>query len=72
MKRTIILFSIIAYSLCGVSQGVKIGTTSGDPDQSAILDIESDSKGMLPPRLTMEQRDAIVNPSEGLTIFNTT
>ena len=47
---------------------VGIGTTT--PEASAILDLESENKGFLPPRLTTEQRDSIANPAVGLTIYN--
>ena len=46
---------------------VGIGTLS--PDPSAILDINSTQKGLLLPRLTQSQRDAIPSPATGLTIF---
>jgi hypothetical protein len=49
---------------------VGIGTTT--PDDSAILDVNSITQGFLPPRMTNVQRDAIVSPSDGLIIFNTT
>ncbi|MDO7845789.1 tail fiber domain-containing protein [Hymenobacter sp. M29] len=45
-----------------------IGTT--DPAASALVDMNSSSKGMLPPRLTQAQRDAILNPATGLTVYN--
>ena len=46
-----------------------IGTTS--PSDYAIFDIISTDKGFLPPRMNTSQRDAISNPAEGLTIYNT-
>ncbi|MDO7873822.1 glycine-rich protein [Hymenobacter sp. ASUV-10] len=52
--------------------GVGIGTTT--PNASAALDVSSTSKGLLPPRMTLAQRNAI-NPAStaaGLTIYNTT
>lgn len=49
-------------------QNVGIGTTT--PDASAILDINSNSKGVLIPRLTTIQRDAIANPQRGLQVLN--
>ncbi|QKG55695.1 hypothetical protein GKZ68_02990 [Hymenobacter sp. BRD128] len=52
------------------SGGVGIGTNA--PDASAALDITSTGKGLLPPRLTQAQRDAIASPATGLTIYNTT
>lgn len=48
---------------------VGIGTDS--PDSSALLDLSSNSKGLLPPRMTQVQRDAISYPAVGLVIFNT-
>ena len=42
------------------------------PSPSAILDLQSTSKGLLPPRMTTAQRDAIANPAKGLIFFNTT
>ena len=55
--------------------GVGIGTTA--PDASAVLDITSTTKGLLPPRMSQTQRDAmgtgsIAAPARGLTIYNTT
>jgi uncharacterized protein (TIGR02145 family) len=49
---------------------VGIGETS--PAASAILDISSSSKGIVPPRMTKSQRDAISTPVAGLVIFNAT
>ena len=50
--------------------GVGIGTTS--VASSALLDIVSTTKGLLPPRMTTTQRDAISSPATGLTVYNTT
>jgi uncharacterized protein (TIGR02145 family) len=50
--------------------GVSIGTQT--PNSSAITEISSTTKGFLPPRMTLAQRNAINNPVEGLMIFNTT
>ena len=42
------------------------------PDSSAQLDVSSTTKGLLPPRMTSVQRDAITSPADGLIIFNST
>jgi len=47
---------------------VGIGTTT--PNPSAALDIKSDTAGILIPRLTTEQVNAINNPASGLVVFN--
>lgn len=39
---------------------------------SAQLDIQSTTRGFLPPRMTTVQRNAIASPANGLTIYNTT
>lgn len=49
-----------------------IGTTS--PNASAMLQVDSTSRGFLPPRMTSTQRNAISGASvpSGLTVFNST
>jgi hypothetical protein len=49
---------------------VGIGTTT--PNASALLDVYSTTSGLLPPRMTTTQRNAISSPATGLTIYNTT
>lgn len=49
---------------------VGIGTTS--PNANAALEIVSTTKGLLLPRLTTLQRDAMSSTPAGLVIFNTT
>lgn len=61
-----ILFILFYQS--AIAQSVGIGTNT--PSNSAALDIKSTEKGVLFPRLTSGQRDAIVNPADGLHIFN--
>jgi hypothetical protein len=46
-----------------------IGTTA--PNASSILDMVSTSKGMLVPRMTLTQRNAISKPAIGLLIYQT-
>ena len=49
---------------------VGIGTSS--PSASSLVELSSTSKGMLLPRMTTTQRDAIASPATGLEIYNTT
>jgi hypothetical protein len=49
--------------------GVGIGTNT--PNQSAILDLVSTSKGLLIPRMTTSQMLGIQNPAPGLMVFDT-
>jgi hypothetical protein len=69
MKRVLILFVFSFIYFFSTYAQVGIGTIN--PDSTAKLHIESTDKGFLPPRVTKTERDAIPNPAEGLTIFNT-
>jgi len=42
------------------------------PDASAQLQVDSTTKGFLPPRMTTTERDAISTPAAGLMVYNTT
>lgn len=49
------------------SQSVGIGTVL--VDSTSILQIESNSKGLLIPRLTYNQRNSIISPANSLTVY---
>ena len=65
LLSTIILLSVLSM----VQAQVGIGTTT--PNSSAVLDVTSTSAGLLPPRMTAIQRNAISGPSAGLMIWCT-
>jgi hypothetical protein len=48
----------------------KIGENPFTLTRSAVFEVESVTKGFLPPRMTVSQRDDIYKPAKGLTIFN--
>ena len=62
------MFCTLLLSIQESYSQVGIGTTV--PDESSILDISSTNKGVLYPRLTEAERDGIVNPAKGLTVYN--
>ncbi len=66
MKR--LLYFIFLVATTSLAQ-VGIGTTN--PDASSALDIQSTSAGILVPRMTQAQRDAIGSPADGLLIYQT-
>jgi uncharacterized protein (TIGR02145 family) len=76
MKTFLILILFASIGLKSLYAQVGIGTTS--PDPSSVLDVDVSTlpsnakKGFLPPRMDTTARDAIVGPTEGLTIYNTT
>ena len=63
----LLLFNKLVYT-----QGVSINENGDSPDNSAILDVKSTSKGLLFPRLSNTQMFGIQNPAEGLQVYNTT
>src|SRR4026207_1621125 len=63
------LSSVLAQNTFPATGSVGIGTTT--PNSSALLEVKSTSKGMLVPRMTKTQRDAINSPATGLLIYQT-
>lgn len=69
------LFSLLifsCFSFLSIAQSVGINGTGANPDASAMLDLKANDKGMLIPRMTTAQRNAIVSPAYTLLIYNTT
>ncbi len=69
MKKMNTLLLVLLFATTTFSQ-VGIGTTT--PDASSALDITSTTKGLLPPRMTTNERDLISSAATGLIVFNTT
>lgn len=74
LQRTI--FGVILITLCVIgggpvrAQNVSIGSFTANA--SALLDLTSTVKGLLIPRLTATQMNAVVAPATGDLVFNTT
>jgi hypothetical protein len=79
MKPKILLIVLLLLLLRNVNMkaqntfpstgAVGIGTTT--PNSSSLLEIKSTTKGILIPRMTLVQRNAIATPATGLLIFQT-
>jgi hypothetical protein len=66
------IFTLI-FTLTSISfqaQNVGINTDGSSPDASALLDVKG-TKGILIPRMTLVQRDAIGSPATGLMVYQT-
>lgn len=76
MKR-FLLRSLPAVAVIGLTatvnaqnRGVAVNATGAAPNDMAILDVSSTTKGMLIPRMTLAQRNAIAAPiPQGLTVY---
>ena len=71
MKKILMLAtSYCCFISCISAQTVGINNSS--PDASSILDIRSNTKGLLIPRTSTTSRLAIVKPAKGLILYDTT
>jgi len=65
-KASLLLIAFFPLSILGQ---IGIGTTT--PNSSALLEISSQTQGVLTPRMTTAQREAINSPAHGLLVFDT-
>ena len=66
MKQSILLFALSCATTLTQAQ---IGIGTNTPNASSQLDISSTSRGLLPPRMTALQRNAISTPAAGLIVW---
>lgn len=64
-----IIFCTIFFFSYNVSAQVGINTI--DPHPSSMLEIKSDDKGILIPRISKNDREAMADPAYGLMVFDT-
>jgi len=70
MKILLILLFLIG--VLHVKSQVAINTDDSNPDNSSMLDVKSMNKGVLIPRMTSAERNAIVSPAVGLILYDLT
>ena len=73
MKKILLVLGLLSTIALGtqiIPESVSIGNNK--PDASASLHLTGTTKGFIPNKLTTIQRDAIVTPTAGLVIYNTT
>ncbi len=75
MRKTkiaaIMIIAVISMSSKALAQGMAVNTAGTAADNSAMLDVNSTTQGMLVPRMTAAQREAISNPATGLLVYET-
>ncbi|WP_178989041.1 hypothetical protein [Winogradskyella schleiferi] len=64
-----LLFSLL-LTITGLATA-QVGIGTDQPDASSLLDLNSNSKGLLAPRMTTLEREAIISPAESLLVFDT-
>jgi trimeric autotransporter adhesin len=70
VMKTLLCFTLLAFSHVLMAQ-VAINTDATLPDPSAMLDVKSTTRGLLLPRMTQAQRNAIGSPATGIMIYQT-
>ena len=73
-KRNIRFLTVISACVLfssGYSQSVGISENAIPADTTAMLDISSNKKGLLIPRMTAQQKSAIASPATGLLVYQT-
>ncbi len=68
-KKLIFLILLGLWASVSFAQSVGINDDGSSPNSKAILDVSSNSKGLLPPRMTYAQRIAITDPPAGLMVW---
>lgn len=68
----LLAISILFFVNANAQNGVAISNGAATPDAKAMLDVISTSKGVLLPRLTSVQRNAIATPPDGLVVYDST
>ena len=71
IKFILIVFVFCACLPTALAQ-VAINTTGDAPDTTAMLDVSSSDKGILIPRMDSTSRTAILQPANGLMVYDTT
>lgn len=69
--KSLKIYSILICLLCAGIFKSQIGIGTVNPDFSSILDVSSNNKGLLYPRMTTIEQLAIPSPAEGLQAFDT-
>lgn len=67
-----IVYSLVFFmSITSFSQTGNVGIGTTNPNSSALLDVNSTTKGLLIPRMNEAQKNAIASPATGLLIYQT-
>jgi hypothetical protein len=71
LKFGFVVAATLATTSVFAQTDAKIGTNPGTKLPSAVLELESTTKGFLLPRMTAAQMNAIAAPANGLAVYNT-
>ena len=70
MKKTLLFLAATTFAHFSNAQSVGIGTTT--PNTNAALEIKSNNKGVLMPRLSSSSRNGMTNVQKGMMVYDST
>lgn len=71
IQSIILVFALFLLAEASFAQGNNVGVGTTTPDPSAILDVASNTKGLLIPSMNSLQRLGIIGPKDGLLVYDT-
>jgi hypothetical protein len=71
MRKICIVLLMLFIVFSSIAQ-VKIGDTTGAINPKAVLELKDTTRGLLLPRMSTTQMNAIVSPPDGLLVYNNT
>jgi hypothetical protein len=72
IMKQLIIFLVIVFHAAAVSGQASVGIGTAAPHSSAALDISSNNKGLLVPRMSNTARLSIASPANGLLVYDST
>ncbi|WP_281234068.1 hypothetical protein [Flavobacterium gelatinilyticum] len=70
--KTNITCLVLFFLFLSFKGNAQIGIGTVTPNASSVLDVSSTTQGLLAPRMTTTQRNAITTPADGLLVYDTT
>ncbi len=71
LPKFLLIVSCVAGFQLKAQQNVSISDVPNVPNATSVLDVFSTTKGLLVPRMTTIQRNAIITPANSLLVFDT-
>ncbi|MCX6306699.1 MAG: hypothetical protein NT040_17165 [Bacteroidetes bacterium] len=74
MRNLVFFLALLLMTGSALFAQVGINTDNSAPDNSAMLDVKSTTKGFLPPRVALTAADVagpVIDPATGLFVYNT-
>ena len=74
MNKMKTLFTLLTLLFFSFSLMAQVGINTPTPDSNSVLDLKSNNKGLLIPRMTTTQREAVSSGSgfvQGMMVYDT-